>query len=290
VQAEQTRRLIVSTRVVDAEAVEIATIRTSGDAIRDRPLADAGGKGLFTKEIDEALLGGRIAVAVHSAKDMPTALPDGMVIAACLAREDVRDAILSRGPRSLAELKPGAVLGTSSLRRRALALRARPDTATVDLRGNVGTRISKLEAGVADATVLALAGLKRLGLVDRVAGILDSDDWIPAVGQGTIAIAAREGDAETRSLLARLDHRETSVALSAERAFLAVLDGSCRTPIGGLAKVDGNDLHFRGIIVKPDGREAHAVERRGPVGDAAAIGADAGAELAGRGGRAFFDV
>jgi len=290
VQAEQTRRLIVSTRVVDAEAVEIATIRTSGDAIRDRPLADAGGKGLFTKEIDEALLGGRIAVAVHSAKDMPTALPDGMVIAACLAREDVRDAILSRGPRSLAELKPGAVLGTSSLRRRALALRARPDITIVDFRGNVGTRISKLEAGVADATVLALAGLKRLGLVDRVAGILDSDDWIPAVGQGTIAIAAREGDAETRSLLARLDHRETSVALSAERAFLAVLDGSCRTPIGGLAKVDGNDLHFRGIIVKPDGREAHAVERRGPVGDAAAIGADAGAELAGRGGRAFFDV
>lgn len=289
-QAEQTRRLIVSTRVVDAEAVEIATIRTSGDAIRDRPLADAGGKGLFTKEIDEALLGGRIAVAVHSAKDMPTALPDGMVIAACLAREDVRDAILSRGPRSLAELKPGAVLGTSSLRRRALALRARPDITIVDFRGNVGTRISKLEAGVADATVLALAGLKRLGLVDRVAGILDSDDWIPAVGQGTIAIAAREGDAETRSLLARLDHRETSVALSAERAFLAVLDGSCRTPIGGLAKVDGNDLHFRGIIVKPDGREAHAVERRGPVGDAAAIGADAGAELAGRGGRAFFDV
>jgi len=284
-QAEETRRLLAS---ACTPAAEIVTIRTSGDAITDRPLAEAGGKGLFTKEIDEALLSRRIDIAVHSAKDMPTQLPDGIVIAACLEREDVRDAILSPSVSSLAKLKPGAVLGTSSLRRKALALRARPDLAVVDFRGNVGTRMKKLDEGVADATLLALAGLKRLGLADRAAGILDSDGWLPAIGQGTIAIAARRDDEDTLALLADLDHHETSVALAAERAFMAVLDGSCRTPIGGLATVAGDELRFRGIIVKPDGRAAHEVERRGPIGAAAALGADAGAELAGHGGPAFF--
>jgi hydroxymethylbilane synthase len=286
-QAEETLRLLADTGS-PGPAAEVVTIRTSGDAITDRPLAEAGGKGLFTKEIDEALLAGRIDVAVHSAKDMPTRLPDGIVIAACLRREDVRDAILSPSASSLAGLRPGAVLGTSSLRRKALALRLRPDLAVVDFRGNVETRLRKLEDGAADATLLALAGLKRLGLADRAAGILDSDDWLPAIGQGAIAIAARQSDEGTRALVARLDHRETSIALAAERAFLAVLDGSCRTPIGGLATIIGGELRFRGIIVKPDGSAAHAVERRGPIGDAATIGASAGAELAGRGGPAFF--
>jgi len=287
-QAEETRRQLAAAAPSDASA-EIVTIRTSGDAIRDRPLAEVGGKGLFTKEIDDAQLSGRIDIAVHSAKDMPTQLPDGIVIAACLEREDVRDAILSTGARTLADLARGAVLGTSSLRRKALALRARPDLTVVDFRGNVQTRIKKLEDGVANATLLALAGLKRLGLADRAAGILDSGEWLPAVGQGAIAIAAREDDADTRTLLARLDHRDTSLALAAERAFLAVLDGSCRTPIGGLAEIEGEALRFRGIIVRPDGSEAHEVERHGSVDDAEAIGADAGAELVRLGGPAFFD-
>jgi hydroxymethylbilane synthase len=289
VQAEETRRLIMATDAVAEGAVEITPIQTLGDAIRDRPLSDFGGKGLFTKDIDEALLTGRVALAVHSAKDMPTRLPDGLVLAACLVREDVRDAILSPGPRNLAELKQGAVLGTSSLRRKALALRARPDLTVIDFRGNVGTRMRKLEEGAADATLLAVAGLKRLGLADRAAGILDTDEWLPAIGQGAIAIVARENDADTRALLARLDHAETSVALAVERAFLTVLDGSCRTPIGGLARIEEDQVHFRGIIVKPDGSEAHTVERRGAISDAEVIGADAGAELAARGGRAFFD-
>jgi hydroxymethylbilane synthase len=255
-QAEETRRLLA-----DTAAAEIVTIRTTGDAITDRPLAEAGGKGLFTKEIDEALLSGRIDIAVHSAKDMPTALPDGIIIAACLRREDVRDAILSPAAASLVGLKRGAVLGTSSLRRKALALRQRPDLAVVDFRGNVGTRLSKLEDGVVDATLLAVAGLKRLGLADRAAGVLDSDDWLPAIGQGVIAIAARRSDEDTRALLASLDDRETSIALAAERAFLAALDGSCRTPIGGLATIAGSALRFRGIIVKPDGSAARADRR-----------------------------
>jgi hydroxymethylbilane synthase len=289
VQAEETRRLIMATDAVAEGAVEITPIQTLGDAIRDRPLSDFGGKGLFTKDIDEALLTGRVALAVHSAKDMPTRLPDGLVLAACLVREDVRDAILSPGPRNLAELKQGAVLGTSSLRRKALALRARPDLTVIDFRGNVGTRMRKLEEGAADATLLAVAGLKRLGLADRAAGILDTDEWLPAIGQGAIAIVARENDADTRALLARLDHAETSVALAVERAFLTVLDGSCRTPIGGLARIEEDQVHFRGIIVKPDGSEAHTVERRGAISDAEVLGADAGAELAARGGRAFFD-
>lgn len=287
-QAEETRRQLVAKATHGGDA-EIVPIRTTGDAIRDRPLSEVGGKGLFTKEIDEAQMSGRIDIAVHSAKDMPTRLPEGIVIAACLEREDVRDAILSPRAGSLAGLAPGAVLGTSSLRRRAMALRLRPDLAVVDFRGNVETRIRKLEDGIADATLLALAGLRRLGLADRAAGVLDSDDWLPAVGQGAIAITARRDDATTRSLLALLDHRDTSVALAVERAFLTVLDGSCRTPIGGLARIEGETVVFRGIIVAPDGSEAHEVERRGSIADAVALGADAGAELLRRGGPEFFD-
>lgn len=288
-QANLTAGLLAALDIAgDKAAAEIVPIRTSGDAITDRPLSEAGGKGLFTKEIDDALLAGRIDIAVHSAKDLPTRLPDGIVIAACLEREDVRDAILSPTASRLTDLPKGAVLGTSSLRRKALALRLRPDLAVVDFRGNVETRLGKLAAGAADATLLAIAGLKRLGLADRARGILDSDEWLPAVGQGAIAITARRDDTAILSVLAGLDHHDTSVALAAERAFLAVLDGSCRTPIGGLARLEADRLVFRGIIVKPDGSEAHAVERRGPVADAEILGADAGAELARRGGAGFF--
>jgi hydroxymethylbilane synthase len=268
--------------------VEIVTIRTTGDRIADRPLAEAGGKGLFTKEIDAALLTGAIDFAVHSAKDLPTALPDGIAIAACLPRADCRDAFLSPRAATLSALPEGAIVGTASLRRAALALRLRPDFRIVPMRGNVGTRLAKLEAGAADATILAMAGLSRLGLAERATGILDPDDWLPAPGQGTVAIAARGADEPIRDLLLRIDHAATTAALSAERAFLAVLDGSCRTPIGGLAEIDGETLRFRGIIVKPDGSVAHEVERRGAIGAAQALGADAGAELARAGGPDFF--
>ena len=287
-QAEEVRRTLAAARGLPAEDIIIVPIRTTGDRITDRPIAEAGGKGLFTKEIDEALIDGRIDIGVHSAKDMATRLPEGIVVGACLKRGDVRDAFISPVAKTLAELPMGAVVGTSSLRRKALTLRERPDLAVVDLRGNVETRLRKIAEGRAQATLLAAAGLARLGLLNRVAGLLNADTWIPAPGQGAIALAVRAGDRATRALVARIDDRDTSIALAAERAFLAVLDGSCRTPIGGLARVEGDRLSFRGIIVKPDGSAAHEVARDGLAGDAEAIGADAAAELTGRGGPGFF--
>ena len=270
------------------DRVEIVVIRTTGDRIQDRPLAEAGGKGLFTKEIEEALIAGQIDFAVHSSKDMPTLLPDGLVLSAFLPREDARDAFVSRKARSLDELPRGAVVGTVSLRRQAQVLRKRSDLRIVTLRGNVETRLRKLDEGVADATLLALAGLKRLGLTDAVTAILDTDDFLPAVGQGAIGIETRADDARTRSLLNAINHPDTATALAAERAFLAVLDGSCRTPIGGHATVASGTLNFRGIVVKPDGSEAFETARSGAVADAEALGADAGRELKGRAGPDFF--
>lgn len=289
-QASEARRLIAAAAGVIPEAVAIVPIRTTGDRITDRPLIEAGGKGLFTKEIDEALLDGRVELAVHSAKDMPTRMPDGMVIAACLRRADVRDAFISNVARSIDALPQGAVLGTSSLRRAAFARRERPDLKIVDLRGNVETRLKRLEEGKADAILLAYAGLLRLGLADHVTSLLDPGFWLPAAGQGVIAITARQDDAGTRALLAKIDDAPSSIALTAERAFLAVLDGSCRTPIGGYARLDGNRLIFRGAIVKPDGSDGLEVTRNGLARDAARIGADAGAELVERGGADFFVV
>jgi hydroxymethylbilane synthase len=289
-QAKETARLLAASGAPRAIAPEIVPIRTAGDAITDRSLIAAGGKGLFTKEIDDALLTGRIDLAVHSAKDMPTLVPEGLVIAACLKREDARDAFLSPAASRLADLPKGAVLGTSSLRRKAMALRLRPDLSVVDMRGNVETRMRKLAEGKADATFLALAGLRRLGLEDQATSLVDARTWLPAVGQGTIAIMARKDDARIRSLVAAIDDRDSSIALAAERAFLAVLDGSCRTPIGGLATFNGGSLVLHGIIVKPDGSEAHEVESRGSVDDAEKLGAEAGLELVRRGGPGFFDI
>jgi hydroxymethylbilane synthase len=284
-QARMTRDALAAQ---GAGEIEIVTIRTSGDRIQDRPLSDAGGKGLFTKEIEEALLGGSIDLAVHSAKDMPTALPDGLMLAACLPREDVRDAFISGSAKSLRELPHGAVVGTASLRRQAMVRRLRPDISTAVLRGNVETRLRKLEAGEVDATLLALAGLKRLGLADKATALLDAQEFLPAVGQGAITIEAREDDARTRELLAKIDHADTSVALACERAFLAVLDGSCRTPIAGHAVLDGDTISFRGMILRPDGSEAFETSRTGHRRDAVALGADAGAELKGRAPPDFF--
>ena len=270
------------------EHSEIVTIRTSGDRIQDRPLAEAGGKGLFTKEIEEALLAGAIDLAVHSAKDMPTVLPGGLAITAVLAREDPRDVFISRKAKTLRELPPGAKVGTASLRRQALVLRARRDLAVVPMRGNVETRLRKLDAGEVDATLLALAGLKRLGLQAAATALLPLDEFLPAVGQGVIAIEVRADDAKTCALLAAVDDRDTATALAAERAFLAVLDGSCRTPIAGHATIAHGRLAFRGLIAKPDGSETFETARAGAVADAAALGADAGRELKSRAGADFF--
>lgn len=283
-----TRAALAAAHGIDAALIEIKVIKTTGDQIQDRPLAEVGGKGLFTKEIEEALLAGSIDLAVHSSKDMPTVLPAGLILATFLPREDPRDVLISRKAKSVADLPKGATVGTASLRRQAMLLRKRPDLTIVPLRGNVETRLKKIDEGQADATLLALAGLKRLGLTEHAAAVLSIDEFLPAVGQGAIGIETRENDENTRTMLAAINHPATAVALAAERAFLAVLDGSCRTPIGGHAIVTGDALSFRGMIVKPDGSEAFETLREGKVSEAVALGADAGAELKGRAGPDFF--
>jgi hydroxymethylbilane synthase len=288
VQARQVRDRLAAVHGLTVDAIELEVIRTSGDVIRDRPLAELGGKGLFTKEIEEALLAGAIDIAVHSAKDMPTILPPGLTIAVVLPREDARDVFISRKSATLGDLPERATVGTASLRRQALVKRLRPDLAVVPLRGNVETRLRKLDAGEVDATLLALAGLKRLGRAEAATAVLALDEFLPAVGQGIIAIEARADDARTLALLAALDHPDSAAALSCERAFLAVLDGSCRTPIAGHATVAAGRLQFRGLIAKPDGSEVLETRRDGDAGDAVGLGADAGRELKARAGGDFF--
>jgi hydroxymethylbilane synthase len=288
VQAREVKSRLAAAAGLEVEAIAIEIIRTTGDIVQDRPLADAGGKGLFAKEIEEALLAGKIDLAVHSAKDLPTELPAGLMLAGFLPREDPRDAFISRKAKTIRELSAAAVVGTASPRRQAFVRRLRPDVGIALLRGNVETRLRKLEAGEVDATLLAVAGLKRLGLLSAVTAILDPDEFLPAVGQGAIAIETRAEDARTRGLVAMVDDAETATALAAERAFLAVLDGSCRTPIGGHARLRGGMLHFHGMIVKPDGSEAFEVVREGRREDAVKLGADAGRELRERAGADFF--
>jgi len=289
VQARMVQARLAAALGVDVGAIELATIRTSGDVIQDRPLAEEGGKGLFTKEIEEALLDGRIDLAVHSAKDMPTLLPQGLMLAACLEREDARDVFISRKAPSLDALPRGATLGTTSPRRQAIAKRMRPDLRVVPLRGNVETRLRKLDEGQADAIILALAGLKRLGLQARATKVMSVEEFLPAAAQGAIGIEAREKDSRVRDMLARIDHADTAVAVACERAFLAELDGSCRTPIAGHATLSGRVLHFRGLIVKPEGSAAHETAVAGALEDAATIGADAGRALRQYAGPGFFD-
>lgn len=288
VQAREVAARIAAAEGIDAEGIEIKVIRTTGDVVVDRVLADAGGKGLFTKEIEEALLAGSIDLAVHSSKDLPTILPSGLVLAGFLPREDARDAFISQKAQTLGELPPGAVIGTASPRRQALVKMLRPDAVVVMLRGNVETRLRKLEGGEIDATLLAVAGLKRLGLLAAATAILDPDQFVPAVGQGAIGLETRADDSRTRALVAAIDDADTRAALAAERAFLGVLDGSCRTPIGGHATIEGGTLRFHGIIVKPDGSEAFTVVREGRRDSAAELGADAGRELRDRAGADFF--
>lgn len=276
------------------EAVEIVVIRTTGDRIQDRALSEIGGKGLFTKEIEEALADGGIDLAVHSMKDVPTWLPDGMEISTLLPREDPRDAFFAREAISLATLPPGAVVGTASLRRQSLVLAARPDLSVVTFRGNVATRLRKLEAGEVDATLLAVAGLNRLGQADRIPAVLSVAEMLPAVGQGAIGIEIRSADDRTRALLAPLHCPETALCVAAERALLAVLDGSCRTPIAAYARraQDGR-LRFDGLIARPDGSAVHRIDRLAEIADSAAaatLGRAAGEELKSLSGPGFLAV
>lgn len=287
-QAEETRARLVAAHGLPEAAFRIEVIKTTGDRIQDRALSELGGKGLFTKEIEEALLAGAIDLAVHSMKDMPTVLPEGLAIVCLLPREDVRDSFVSPRHGGIAGLPEGAVVGTSSLRRRAQLLARRPDIRVVEFRGNVQTRMRKLEEGVAEATFLARAGLNRLGL--DLGQPIEPEEMLPAVAQGAIGIETRADDEATRALLAPLGDAPTATMLAAERAFLAGLDGSCRTPIAGLAVIEGERLWLRGEIVRPDGSEAHRTERRGTLGEAAAMGADAAEELRARGGPGFFDA
>jgi hydroxymethylbilane synthase len=288
-QTNEVRRRLAAAHpeLAAPDAVEILPMRTTGDRTPGS-LAQAGGKGLFTKEIEDALLDRRADLAVHSMKDMPTVLPPGLAIAALLPREDPRDALIAAHGRRIVEIPHGTVVGTASLRRKAILLHRRPDLQVVPLRGNVETRLRRVAEGAVGATFLAIAGLKRLGLADRATAILDPDEMLPAVCQGAIGIECRGDDVATRALLAALDDRATAICAAVERAFLAALDGSCRTPIAGLAVLAGDVVHLRGLIVRPDGSQALSVERRGSASDAAALGTDAGAELRARAPSGFF--
>ena len=288
-QAKETQAWLASAHDLDPDSLEIVVIRTTGDVVLDRPLGEIGGKGLFTKEIDAALLNGDIDLAVHSMKDVPTILPDGIEIGAVLPREDVRDAFISEQAETLADLPAGALVGTASLRRQAQVLWRRPELRVAVFRGNVQTRLKKLADGEADATFLALAGLRRLGASEVARSIMPAEEMLPAPAQGAIGIAVRAADAAMRERLAPLHHAETAARLQAERAFLRKLDGSCRTPLAGLAELseDGAEVSFRGEILKPDGSERHAAAAVGPVSEAAALGTGVAEELLGVAGRDF---
>jgi len=290
--AELRARLIQANADLAApDAIETVAIKTTGDRIADRSLAAIGGKSLFTKELEEALLAGTIDCAVHSAKDLPSLLPAGLALVCHLPREDPRDAFFSTKAASLAALAPGAVVGTSSPRRRAQVLHARPDLRVVPLRGNVDTRLNKLSHGAIDAMLLAVAGVKRLGLADRITRIIPSEEMLPAVAQGAIGIESRSDDSRVRRYLDAIDHRATAACVTAERALMAAIEGSCRTPLAALAELgaDGT-LALRALIIRPDGSECLTAARRGAAAEAAALGADAGDELRRRAGPGFFDL
>lgn len=274
--------------LADDAAVEIHIVSTQGDRIQDRTLAEIGGKGLFTEEIEAGLLDGRLDLAVHSMKDMPTALPTGLVISAVLERADPRDALIARDQRSIADLAQGAVVGTASLRRAAQLRAVRPDLEVVPLRGNVQTRLRKLAAGEVHATFLAMAGLIRLGLEDVASAALAPEEMLPAVAQGAIGIESRADDEDVLGLLSAINHGPTMLRISAERAFLAVLDGSCRTPIAALAEIDGTNLRLRGLVASPDGIAVERIEMAGGVDDCLALGANAGSAIRARLTPTFF--
>jgi hydroxymethylbilane synthase len=288
-QAYETRDRLMAAHDLPESAFEIVVLSTKGDRITDRPLAEIGGKGLFTEELEEQLSDGRLDLAVHSSKDMPTALPEGLGIVAYLEREDVRDAFIGRAAPRLDDLPQNAVIGSSSLRRQALIRRLRPDVTVVAFRGLVDTRLRKLEEGAAHATLLAYAGLKRLGKAHVVTDLMHPEEFPPAPGQGAICIEARLGDERIASLLSPIDHAETHAALNCERAFLGALDGSCRTPIAGHATLENGRISFYGMVLTPDGATFHDIRMHGTAADATLLGADAGAQIRRRAGAGFFE-
>ena len=288
-QAHETRARLAAAFELPHEAFEIVVIKTTGDKVLDRPLKEIGGKGLFTREIEEDLLSGAIDIAVHSMKDMPVLQPEGLLLDCYLPREDVRDAFVSLEFDSLDALPAGTKVGSSSLRRRAQLTARRPDLEVVEFRGNVQTRMKKLEGGVAGATFLAQAGLNRLGMADVARSAISPEDMLPAVAQGAIGIERRANDPRTAEMLAAIHDRDTGIRLAAERAFLAGLDGSCETPIAGLAEIDGPMLRLRGEILRPDGSEVLSEDRSAPIAEAATLGADMARDLRARAGEGFFD-
>lgn len=293
-QAYETRARLAEAFDLPYEAFEIVVIKTTGDdaalIAKDKPLKELGGKGLFTKEIEEQLLDGSIDIAVHSMKDMPTLQPKGLLLETYLPREDVRDAFVCLKYKSLADVPEGAVMGSSSLRRRAQLAVKRPDLMLAEFRGNVQTRLKKLEEGVADATFLAMAGLTRLGMIGQVpATPVEVTDMLPAVAQGAIGIERRGDDSRVADMLAAIHHEETGQRLAAERAFLAALDGSCETPLAGLAELDGNTLRLRGEVLRPDGSEAINDDQSAPLEDGPELGREMAAKLLAQAGKGFFD-
>lgn len=289
-QAHETAVRLMAAHGLPEAALTIVPIRTSGDRIQDRPLAEIGGKGLFTREIEEALLASEIDIAVHSMKDMPSRQPEGLEIGCYLPREDVRDAFVTLGDDTLASLPPGAVVGSSSARRRAQLRYRRPDLELVEFRGNVETRLRKLEEGRAVATFLAMAGLRRLGLADLTRAPIEPEEMLPAVAQGAIGVEQRRGDDRVAELLAAIHDPATGHRLTAERAFLAVLDGSCQTPIAGLAELSGDRLLIRGEILRPDGSDCVAAAVEGPISEAAGLGSDLATALKGQAGPDFLQA
>jgi hydroxymethylbilane synthase len=283
-QAHETRERLMAAHGLDSDAFAIFTFTTTGDTIHDRPLSEIGGKGLFTKELEEALFAGTIDLAVHSMKDMPAKLPAGLDIAALLPREDPRDAFISLSSKTLMELPQGAILGSSSVRRTAQALRVRPDLGSVQFRGNVQTRLRKLQDGIAHATFLAVAGLNRLGLSDKITSIMSMDEMLPSLAQGAIGVQINAKDEAMRKMLLPLNHEATSLAVICERGFMAALDGSCRTPIAGYAIIENGQLKFRGEALTLDGKHIFEVTREGPVTDGFKMGQDAGEDVKARGG------
>ena len=288
-QAYETRARLAAAFEIPQAAFEIVVIKVTGDVIQDRPLKDIGGKGLFTREIEQDLLAGKIDIAVHSMKDMPTIQPGGLLLDTYLPREDPRDAFVAPTLSALDQLAEGAVVGTSSLRRRAQLLHQRPDLQVVEFRGNVQTRLKKLADGVAECTFLAVAGLNRLGMQHVPATPIDDTLMLPAVAQGAIGIERRAGDLDTETMLAAIHDTPTGQRLAAERAFLLTLDGSCETPIAGLATLDGDTLHLRGQVLRPDGSEAIAGDRSGPIAQGGQMGVDLAQDLLAQAGPGFFD-
>ncbi|MCP5037267.1 MAG: hydroxymethylbilane synthase [Rhodobacteraceae bacterium] len=287
-QAHETRARLAAAFDLPEDAFTVKVIKTTGDRVQDRPLKEIGGKGLFTKEIEEDLLSGAIDIAVHSMKDMPVDQPVGLLLDCYLPREDVRDAFVSLKYSGLVDLPEGAVVGTSSLRRKAQLLHRRPDLRIVEFRGNVQTRMRKLGEDVAEATFLAMAGLNRLGM-DVPKTAIAPDDMLPAVAQGAIGIERRVEDGRMADMLAAIHHQETGQRLAGERAFLAALDGSCETPIAALAELDGSSMRMRGEILRTDGSEAIADEISGPIADAGEMGRSLARDLLSRAGEGFFD-